>query len=671
VLKHRGVTGFKSGNGLIDISRFFTFLSRNDSTWPLPHAGSHAYRIIMYKSIVKILITIYPALAFSEDIFLNNAAQHASLSLDEINVTATRTPISTKTVTGDITVIERDEIERLSGGAIIDLLRLQPGLQILANGGMGNTSSVFMRGTNSNQLVVLIDGIRINSATTGTTAFENLPLALIDHIEILRGPASSLYGADAIGGVIQIFTRRGNSDKISFFGSAGAGSYDTYTGNAGFNAKYQALQYGAQINSIDTRGISAKKGPITRVDRDRDGYYNLSGSAYATLTLAEGHSIDLNYMESDGKNHYDSGSDNYTTMNQQAYSIALKNRFNGNWLSTLKYGIGRDQSSDFGGPGSTSKFETEQNQITWQHDFTLPIGVATFAYDRLEQDVLTSNNGIPSINRSRNNDSFTLGYNGQYEAHSAQLSVREDHNTQYGSFTTGGLGYGYTISPEWRVTAQYGSAFRAPTFNQLYFANFGDPNLEPEKSDNLEASLRYQNNFFLAKLTAFDNHIRDLIEFSGPVTVGCNRAGRCPINIGKVEIQGLTAEAVLNLNQEWQLSGNLTIQSPQNEITDKLLARRSQRYGNLVLQYRSGDWDWSAEVSASSERYDNAANTITLSGYALINSTLAYKLTKNLKFQARANNILDKDYALAAATPPVYYNTMGTNVFVSLIYDMK
>lgn len=623
----------------------------------------------MHRNIIKTLIVIYPALAFSE-VNLNNITAQ-STALDEITVTAARTPISTRTATGDITIIEREEIERLSGSGLVDLLKLQPGMQIVSNGGMGTSTSVYMRGTNADQLVVLVDGIRVNSATSGTTAFENLPLSTIDRIEILRGPASSLYGSDAIGGVIQIFTRRGQSDKTHFYGNVGAGSYDTYTGSAGLSSQYKALQFGAQISSYDTRGISARKHPPLNVDKDRDGYNNLSGSAYATLNFAEGHNLNLNFFGSDGQNHYDSGFNNYTNMHQQAYSATLKDKINQYWTSTLKYGVGQDRSFTFDKPTSQSKFDSEQTQLTWQHDFALPVGVLTFAYDRLEQDILTSTNGTRNIDRTRNNDSFTLGYAGQYEAHSAQLSLREDHNTQYGNFVTGGLGYGYRLSPEWQITAQYGSAFKAPTFNQLYYPNFGDPNLAPEKSDNLEASLRYQNAIMQAKFTVFDNHIRDLIQNAGPATPGCTLGGFCPLNAGKVEIQGITSELAYTLDSNWQLSGNLTVQSPRVDETDNLLARRSQRYGNLLVQYTSGDWNWSAEINAFSKRYDNAANTKVLAGYALLNSTLSYKLNRDWKLQARANNILDKDYVLAAATSTVNYNTMGANVFFSLNYAMQ
>ncbi|MFQ6332303.1 TonB-dependent receptor domain-containing protein [Methylophilus sp. 3sh_L] len=600
------------------------------------------------------------------------AADDTITALDEIVVTSSRTAQSTKTVTGDITVIDREEINRLQGGSLADLLRLQPGVQTYTNGGMGTSSNISLRGTNDNQLIVLVDGVRINSGTTGTTAFENIPLALIERIEILRSPASSLYGSDAIGGVVQIFTKRGKSNKTHIYGSAGAGSYDSYTGNAGFDTTYQALKLGAQVSNYDTRGISAKKNPPSVFDKDRDGYYNFSSSAYADLELAPGHSVGIHYLESKGHNQYDNAyaGGNYLERHQQGYGIALKNTLTEHWNSKLEYNVGFDRSFSISSASLNSNIETEQRQLSWQHDYRLTHGMVTFAYDRLEQDVVTQSNGRDTLNRGRNNDAFVLGYVGNLDAHSTQLSLREDHNSQFGNFTTGGMGYGYALSPEWRLTAQYGSSFRAPTFNQLYAIRFGDSTLPSEKADNLEASVRYQGQTFQAKLTAFDNHIRNFIQ---TVTSGCPAGftSGCAVNVGKIEIQGMTLEGSMPIGDQWLITANATIQSPRIDATDNLLARRAQRYGNVVLQYKNGAWDWSSELTASSERYNDTANNVPMSGYALLNSTLAYQINTNWRLQARANNILDKNYVLAIAPANIAYNTMGTNIFVSLNYDMK
>ncbi len=592
-------------------------------------------------------------------------------SLDEVVVTSSRTPQSTKTVTGDITVIDSEEINRLRGGSLADLLRLQPGVETYTNGGMGTSSNIGLRGTNDNQLIVLVDGVRINSGTTGTTAFENLPLALIDRIEILRGAASSLYGSDAIGGVIQIFTKRGKNNKTHLYSSIGAGSYDAYSGSAGFDSIYQALKFGAQASNYDTRGISAKKNSTLAADKDRDGYNNFSGSAYADLEFAPGHSLGLQYLESKGKNQYDSGYiGNYLERHQQGYGVTLKNALTAHWNSKLQYSIGKDQSFSVSSSTRNSNIETEQRQLSWQHDYSLTHGTVTFAYDRLEQEVKTESNGTQTLGKNRNNDAFVLGYVGNYANHSTQLSLREDHNSQFGNYTTGGIGYGYALTPAWRLTAQYGSSFRAPTFNQLYANRFGNPNLPSEKADNLEASLRYQGQALQAKVTVFDNHIRNFIQ---TVTSGCPAGftSGCAVNVGKVEVQGFTLEGSMPFGEQWLVTANATIQSPRIDATDNLLARRAQRYGNVIVQYKSGPWDWSSELTASAERYNEPANRIPLGGYALLNSTLGYQINPSWRLQARANNILDKNYVLAAASSTVDYNTMGTNVFVSLNYDMK
>lgn len=213
-----------------------------------------------------LLLAISPALQAQERI-----------NLDDIVVTAARTPLPKESVTADVTVIDRAEIERAGVSSLTNLLSRQPGVQISTNGGMGNTSSVFLRGTASEQLVVLIDGLRVNSATLGTTSFENLPLAQIERIEILRGPASSLYGADAVGGVIQIFTKKSKHGKPIAHAALGLGSYDTASAEAGLSAGNQNTQFGVNVSSYDTNGFSAIRSTTPDVqDRDNDAYNNLS-----------------------------------------------------------------------------------------------------------------------------------------------------------------------------------------------------------------------------------------------------------------------------------------------------------------------------------------------------------------------------------------------------------
>jgi vitamin B12 transporter len=603
-----------------------------------------------------------------------------TIVLDDVVVTANRQAQSHENIIADVTVVDRKEIERAGADSLTDLLSKQPGVQISTNGGAGTSASLFLRGTNADHVVVLVDGLRINSATLGTTSFESIPLSQIEKIEIVRGPASSLYGADAIGGVIQIFTRKNANAEPRAHAAVGFGSYDTKTAEAGISGGYQNLNYGLNVSSLDTDSFSARRVRSGKFDKDDDGHNKLSVSAFVELLLKEGHSWGLQYFESKNHSEYDSGSDNfdnYGNQTLQSYAFTSKNQFTDFWLSTFKLGMGIDKSdshvlpSAFSAPGGVSKFRTEQQQLTWQNDFNLPLGSVSLAYDRLEQNV----SGTTAYSRSeRNTDAYVASYFLNDRSHAVQASLREDHNSQYGNYTTGGVGYAYHITPEWRISANYGTAFKAPTFNQLYYPNFGDASLKPEKSENIEAAIKYETNSYSGGITIFENNIRDLIANAGPATANCTSGGFCPINVGKVKIQGATFEGKLTLDTNWFLSGNYTVQSPRDEETNQLLIRRSNREGAISLLHDAGNFQWGAEITGASTRYNNAANTKKMSGYMLVNLTANYKITPEWQLEARANNILDKDYVLAYTgntASAVPYNTAGSNLFLNLRYDMK
>ncbi len=627
----------------------------------------------MKKSIIASLIV----LAYSSSI---SAAEQ--LDLNAVVVTATRTAQPIEALTADVTVIERSEIERAGMSSLSNLLSRQPGVQISTNGGAGNASSIFLRGTASEQIVVLVDGLRVNSATLGTTAFQNLPLAQIERIEILRGPASSLYGADAVGGVIQIFTKKSTTAKAQFNAAVGLGSYNTKTAEAGVRGNTGSTQYGIQLSSYDTDGFSTidTRSNTTPVqDADDDGYHNLSVNGHLSHTITDGHSLGIQFFQSKGNNHFDGFGgtgdfDNRADQTLQSYAITSKNQLASHWHSTFKLGEGVDKSDSTSAFG-TAKFKTTQTQLTWQHDFTLPLGQLTFAYDKLEQRVNSSNDYAGT---KRSNDAFLLNYHWHKLGHSVNASLREDHNSQFGNYTTGGLGYAYRFNPAWKVSASYGSAFRSPTFNQLYFPSFGNPDLKPEQSDNVEAAVQYQGQRFDVGATVFKNNIRNLLANVGPAAGTCTFAGFCPTNVGKVEIKGVTFNGRWDILDNWLLSGHLTIQSPKvkqqgDTITDQLLVRRGNRYGTLSLEQQLNDFNWGAELTGASARYNNVPNTKRMSGYVLFNLTANYQLTDEWKLQARANNLFDKDYVLAFTgnqATSAAYNTAGSNLFVSLRYDM-
>jgi vitamin B12 transporter len=612
----------------------------------------------MSKKIIASLLAQSVVLAFASPSY-----SAENIDLEDVVVTASRTPQLRESVIGDVTVINSEEIQRSGQATLVELLQLQPSIEITSNGGAGKTAGIFIRGSNSSHVVVLIDGIRVNSATLGTTTFENLPISQIDKVEILRGPASSLYGQDAIGGVIQIFTKKGVG-KPRFYGSIGYGTYDTKIVEAGVSGQINDTSFALNLSGSDTNSFSAIDSNNSNFNDD-DGYRNFAFNTSITQKLVEGHEIGLQLFNSDGKTRFDNSFNlgdfsSKADIQQQSLAFTSKNQFLPFWVSNLKVGFSKDKVKSydeiepFNNPFNPTKFDTEQTQINWQNDISLPVGTLTLMYDRLEEDV-ESTTDYDKTNRI--NEGYVASYLANIDAHSLQASLREDHNSQFGNYVTGGIGYAYSFNQNWRATASYGSAFKAPTFNDLYFPGFNNPNLVPEKSDNIEASLRYQDESTNLSATIYENKIRNLIAFDfATFTIE---------NLNKTVIQGLS----LTGSQRWgnlQLQASIDIQSPRDDATDNLLARRANRHGALNLSYNWGDWRFGAETTASSKRYNNLANTVDLDGYALFNLTAAYQVNNDWTVQARANNVLDKNYVLAVDGNGIDYNTPGANLFVNL-----
>lgn len=600
-----------------------------------------------------------------------------NIALQDIVVTAARVSQPRESVIADVTVINQEMIDCSGQSTLVDLLQMQHGIEVSNSGGLGKPASIFMRGTNSSHVVILIDGMRISSATFSTTAIENLPLAQFERIEILRGPATSLYGQDAIGGVIQLFTRK-NYNKPSFYGSLGYGRYNTFQGDIGASGKVNDTAFTVGLSGVNTNGFDSIKNNNPNI-QDNDGYDNLAVNFRLNQTIALGHELGMQFFQSKGETAFDdsfnlTNFDSRTKLLQRSINFTANNQWLSFWQSKLRVGMSQDQQSnvdeDFIGAIARSRFDTEQTQINWQHDFSLPVGVLSLMYDRLEEEV-TSTTVYDQTERV--NNGYVASYFADYGNHSFQTSFRRDLNSQFGQASTGNIGYGFKLSPAWRVSGSYGTAYKVPTFNDLYypfedfgfgFSYQGNPNLQPEKSKNKEITLSYNDGNTGLNVTAFENTISNLILPAQGIPADT------AVNLGNVTIKGISLYGDYQTGP-FTLGGSIDIQSPTDDTSNLILARRANRHAQLNLSYQLRNWRFGSEILASSHRFNDKANTRRLAGYSVLNLNTEYLLNSNLKIQARLNNVLNKEYTFGLDFNNLPYQVPGANLFVNLRWESK
>lgn len=563
-------------------------------------------------------------------------------------VTATRTESRADAVLSDLTVITREDIEKGTGRTVAELIARVAGVQMTGNGGLGKNANVFIRGTANTHVLLLIDGVRVGSATTGLANFDSIPLESIERIEVLKGPASALYGSDAIGGVIQIFTRQGREGLFPY-ASATVGSAGRREVSTGLSGGSKDVSYNLGVQTLRERGFSATNRAIgNRFNIDRDGFSQDSVNASAQWRLAPGWKLGANLLHADGLNRFDSGSSSFDTradVQTQSYGLKLEGQLLRNWKSRLAYGGSDDKSTSYES-AMPSRFETHQDQWSWLNEAGTPVGLFLAGLERLEQRV----SGTTAFKvRQRSTDSLFVGLNGDAAGHSWQFNVRRDDNSQFGDATTGFAGYGYKLTRELRAHMSYGTSFKAPSFNALYFPVLGNATTQPEKGRNREVGLAYTPGMQEYKVVYFDNKIQGFITTQPVVT-----------NIPRARIQGWT----LSYNGQFDALGLravLDLLEARDVATGRMLQRRADEQLILGVDYRAGAWKYGATLLTASERYDNVMNTIYLPGFGTLDAHVDYALTKDWSVQARLNNLGDKVYQTANG-----YNQQGRAAYLTL-----
>jgi len=628
---------------------------------------------------ILIALLLYSSFVYAEE-----------YTLKEILVTTpTRKSENQKNIIANTTVITEEEIEQAGLSSLAELLQKQSGIEISNLGGPGKVSSINIRGASSTHSIILLDGMRIGASTSGMTAIENLPLSQIEKIEIVRGPASSLYGQDGIGGVIQIFTKKGREGFHPYL-SIGYGRYQTKQLNAGISGGNKTTSYALNISGTNTDGFSAFVPDSSKASNtqnlDKDKYKNRSISSTLSYNLNKDYKIDLQYFLTTGRNMFDnrfansSPDQNYRDKSkQEVYAMKTTGQINKLWESSIKIGKSTDLYSAqqhynmdtfVYDPDVVDLYKTTQYQMTWQNNIKLNKGSLVMLYDFLQEKIDTTDLYDKT---KRTNNGFVLGYNIEYNQNTLQTSLRKDLNSQYNNETTGNIGYAYQINPQWKISSSFGTAFVAPSFNYLYSSvdswALGNPDLKPEKSKNIEGSIKYQDNSKSFSLTAYQNAIKDFIIYEA---IAENSRTNTQ-NLNEAKIQGVTLTGDQSF-EHIQLKGSLTAESPKNKDTNKYLPRRAKLYGNLSINYYIQEWIFGIEQIGSGSRYDDKANNNKIEGYMITNLIANFALNEKTTINFRLDNAFDKAYALAyegsqSSSTGYIYQTPGRSLYTNLRYD--
>lgn len=588
--------------------------------------------------------------------------------LEEVVVTATRTETNKNELAAATSVITREDIERLQVRTLPELLKGTPGVDVVQSGGYGQPASVYMRGTTGDQILVLIDGIKAGSVSLGTTAFELIPVDQIERVEIIRGPQSSLYGTEAIGGVIQIFTRKGKqTEKPSISLNAGGGSYATRQESGNISGSKDNTSYSLGLSDLDSQGFSALAAKPVGPNPNGYGYRNTAVNARLGHKFDNSAEVEAFFMRAEGTNQYDVlslGDPNKREFVNQVAGLSGSMDIMDKWRSSLRLGQTQDDQSNFATQTLISKYDTSRwnaswlNQVALSKDHQLTLG-SDYRLDQLQ-----------STQQFNKNSRYDYGVFGElhskiFNSHFINASLRWDDNQAFGGIVTGNLGWRFNWDYGLSAFASFGSAFKAPTFNDLYYpldsyGNYGNPNLKPESSKSFEVGMAGKHDILQWELRAYHTNIDNLIIWA---PIAPNSYSDSPSNIGKAQIDGLEAQIGAQL-LGWQNKLNMNMLSPWDKNNDAKIPGQAGQTLSYDVSRSFGDFDLGSKLLAQSSRYSGLQNTEGVGSYLTVDLRTAYHIDKNWLLSAKLNNLLDKQYQTVYG-----YNTFGRNFFVTISYN--
>ena len=588
-------------------------------------------------------------------------AQMPSATLDEVVVTATRVALPVADVVADVSIVDRAQIDRSGANTIAQLLSTLPGLQATSN---GESDRIYIRGAEARMTALYIDGVRIDSQDGlmlgGGVPWGLVPVAQIDRIEVLRGAASAVYGSDAMGGVIQIFTRRGES-VLTPFVNFGLGSFNLKKLEAGFSGAQGGWDYALSAGREDSDGLNTRPDLVHTPDHEASA--RQSGALRLGYQLSKAHRVELSALDNQMDSQYVpwGGGTNISVKSSLTSSTV---NWGAQWTQAYSTRLSFSQSRIAKTDTAPNDFETNLQTALFENNLRLGLGTFSAVFERRQDSFdAKATTWDPAFKGDRAQNAVALGYGANYGKHAVQVNVRQDNDSLFTTKQTGALAYAYTFAPNWRANGSSGTAFRVPTLEQVY-GPYGDAKLAPETNQNHELGVSYATPARSFKAVMYRNEIANMISSSQTLTT-CSAGFFCYYNVGQASIQGVTLSGAQKMGA-YEMRASLDTLDPVNSVTGKTLSLRARKMLTFGVERAVEAWRFGGELQAVGERFDNAANTIVLPGYLLLNLNASTKLGKDWRLTLRVDNASDTRYQEVGQ-----YATPGRSFFAGLQWQPK
>jgi len=601
------------------------------------------------------------AAAFSSTSGFAQSADNAT-ALQQVVVTASRFARPVADVLADVTVINRQQIDEGGATSVLQILELQPGLQV-------GDGKVYVRGGEARMTGLFVDGVRVGgqdgNQVGGGVNWELVPLGDIERIEIVRGPASVLYGADAMTGVVQIFTRKGQEGVHPSI-VLGAGSYNTQKAALGLRGAATDLDYALHIASSQTDGFNTYKG--VRHTPETEGAKNTDASMRLGYRLSEAHRLEL--VSSQNRLQYRSvdvyGSNNFedttTSGTLQTTAATWSTRWSDDFKTTVR--ASRALAAYMSNTDPVWDYATVLEGLSIDAQWNGLGGLWSPFLERKKDTFTAADNAYnTAVNGSRTVNATGLGYGTRVGANELQVNARQDSDSLYGVNNTGAVSYAYLLAPYLRLGVSAGTSYRTPTMEQL-LGQYGSSTLAPESGRSNEVSVSYKERGSEARLVLYKNTYSNLISSSQTLDT-CAAGYFCWYNVGAASVEGVTLSGAHSLGV-FRLKGSVDLLNPRNEITGKELSLRAKQVIVLGAELPWSRWTLGAEVQDVGPTFDNAANSIVNARYTLLNLRAHRELSKDWTLAIRINNATDQTYQKVSG-----YSTPSANFFTTLQWAPK